>query len=207
MKPQLVWIVVLAAAVGCGTGNSPNTASSDQSDQVAEDLPPASVAPRDGADAAAIDPSQFTIGTPPETICQAFVDLLRRGESGEAEKLLSQESMTQTRRHHLELALPAGPAARYEVGAALYATNQAKLAFVPVSLASEDSSSGGPPMSMMLRYGKYGWKITGMLLTLEEQSQDLISFENPLDVVRIKSLIEGDVRQARVPGADESEYR
>jgi hypothetical protein len=54
---------------------------------------------------------------------------------------------------------------------------------------------------MMLRRGERGWKIAGMLLQSDGVSTDLVSFENPSDVVRIKSMLGTDsepVREAEV---------
>jgi hypothetical protein len=122
---------------------------------------------------------------------------LQHGQASYAEKLLSQESITNTRSHSLDLATPAGPGATYTISPPMYATTQQKIAFVLVEV-HEGENSDGPtqPFTLMLRKGGYGWKISGIMLGSDSETQDLYSFENPLDVERIKSLVDGQQRQA-----------
>ncbi len=201
MRPKLIFVVLLAAIVGCTKSEEPKAASSISPDKVAH---------AESANApSTADVENFTVDTPPEIICRTFVEFLRKGENSNAEKYLSQESIAQTRKHQLDLATPVGPNANHVVGEPMYATNQQKVAFVPVAV-TESGTPGAtsPSFSLMLKKGTYGWKITGILLQADGESQDLFCFENPQDVLKIKGMIDGETRQARIdtPG-EEKRYQ
>lgn len=211
MYTKFALLILMAIVVGCSQTEQPNAASSDSPDKVAigpEEKTPTAT-PHDQSQPHAIDESLLTVDTSPEVICQAFIDFLRLGENSKAEKLLSQDSIAQTRKHKLDLATPAGKDAKYAIGQPSFATNQQKVAFVPVHVdAAGPETSADQSFSMMLKRGIYGWKITGIMLQTASENQDLYSFENPLDVLKIKSMIDGEVRQARLPVAgDQNHYQ
>ena len=202
MKTKLLIFMFAAALLGCAKTSDPNAATSGTGTSVAqsESAKGAETSPQTSPNPVAVDDALITVDTPPEVICRAFIDCLRRGDHSKAEKFLSQESITQTRKHSLDLAMPAGKDAQYTIDAPIFATNQQKIAFVSIEV-TEPPESNVPPQSfsMMLRNGNFGWKIAGMMFGSESTSQDLYSFENPLDVLRIKSMLEGESRQARAP--------
>jgi hypothetical protein len=94
--------------------------------------------------------------------------------------------------------MPGGQDATYNIGEPSFATNEKKVAFVPVTpIEAQTGDASTQPFSLLLKKGKFGWKIVGISLPADDQSQELYSFENPLDVLKIKSLIDGEIRQAR----------
>ena len=188
MRPKLAFVALIAALFGCSKPEEPKAASSAAPDKVAHAESTNSTT--------AIDATNFTIDTPPEIICRSFVEMLRKGENSSAEKLLSQDSIAQTRKHQLDLATPVGKDANYTVGDPMFATNQQKVAFVPVAVSDPGQAAAVSSFSMMLRKGNFGWKITGIMLQADGESQDLFCFENPQDVLKMKSMIDGELRQA-----------
>ncbi len=209
MRSTTLIFFLIVGLIGCTNTDEPNSASSGDSDKVAQADPGGDVNSdlQSGSESSSGDDVLITLETPPEMICRAFIDCLRRGDHAKAEKFLSQESIAQTRKQSLDLAMPAGKDALYTISAPVFATSQQKIAFVSIEVTEPAEPNAPPqPFSMMLRNGSFGWKISGMMLGSESATQDLYSFENPLDVLRIKSMLEGDSRQARVPDAA-GEYR
>lgn len=200
MKRCCATIVLLGLLVGCGQTQGPNEARVGTNDKTAK-LDSARGMSVDSSDSSTVsDDTPITVETPPETICRVFLDCLRNGEHSKAEKFLSQESIAQTRKQSLDLAMPAGKDAQYTISPPMYATSQQKIAFVSIGVSDPTAATSPPGFSMMLKNGSFGWKIAGILFGADEATQDLYSFENPLDVLRIKSMLDGDARQARVEG-------
>jgi hypothetical protein len=194
MRFALLLVGVASLLAGCTTSTVPPSDGSSTSDTPA----PSTAEP--GSESRQSIVESITVDTPPEMICRAFIECLRCGDAARAEKLMSQESITQTRKHALDLAMPAGPNASYSVGVPQYATSQQKIAFVSIDVHDPEAADANTQsFSMMLRNGNFGWKISGIMLGAEGTDQDLFSFENPLDVVRIKSMLDGEERQAMAP--------
>lgn len=211
MKFQLALSVAIVCAAGCSQSNQPTTAGSRSPDQVAtlrgEDSKDRAMSDAESDSATAR--GAITVDSPPEDVCREFIECLRRGDSSRAEKFLSQESISQTRKHSLNLATPAGPGASYSIQPPMFATTQKKIAFVSIEVSETNHQSPEPQaFSMMLRNGSFGWKICGIMLGTQNSGQDLYSFENPMDVMRIKSMIDGDEQHVRAAqSADSNHYQ
>lgn len=136
---------------------------------------------------------EITVDSTPAEVCAMFLAELSLSEVKRAEKLMTQEAVLQIRNCQLELGPPGGPTAEYRLGETQFASGQQRVAFVPCSVVDEYQTQ---EFSMMLRHSPHGWKIAGMLFDSEDQGQDLFSFENPVDVAKIKSMMGQEVRQA-----------
>jgi hypothetical protein len=132
------------------------------------------------------DEIQLAIDSTPELVCEYFIGHLQRENLTKAERCLTQEAMTHIRACELELSAPGGPNAVYRFQPPKFASAKQTVAFVPCVVVDNGQTD---EFSLMLKHGEFGWKIAGMLLPDEHQSADLFSFENPVDVAKIKSMI------------------
>ena len=141
----------------------------------------------------------------PEIVCKAFLALLQKGNRVAAENLLTRSALAVTGRADLQLEPIGTESATYELGAPLYATNKQKLAQVACKIVDVvDGEKSESELTWLVRKQKEGWRISGILLQMEaNQPQDLLSFENYNDVLKIKSSLVGDdsggQRQAAAP--------
>jgi hypothetical protein len=205
MNSRLFSIVLLSILVGCSGPASTKSSPGDATTQASSTNDGVSASSSDGP-SPVVDATSIAVDSPPETICRIFIDYLRLGENSKAEKLMTQEAISQTRKLELDLAAPAGPDANYAVGHAEFATNQQRIAFVPVVVTEGGDSSDMQSFSMMLKFGDFGWKIAGIYLGAHSETQDLLSFENPQDVQRIKSMLESESHQEQAM-ASEKDHR
>ena len=126
----------------------------------------------------------------PEQLCRRFMELLQKDESIKAEALMTRMSQMNTTKEELELKSIGGPSAKFTIGQVSYATLKKELAQVDCKIV--DTSSDDPfemEMTWLVKRQNKSWRISGVMLQLEENSRlDLLSFENLNDVRRIKSI-------------------
>ncbi len=162
-----------------------------------------------GADSPArLAPVEFSADLQPQEVCAKFLTLLTSGDISDAERLLSKRSASVTRQARLTLSAPASASSRFKFDTPQYANNKQQLAMVVCRISDGDETGsavepeGDAEISWMLRKETEGWRITGLVLLDEGLPSDLLSFENPADVEKIRDLLGDDapVRQAAVPG-------
>jgi len=192
-------LTTLVLCTGCGNeasdlasatpkGQSPTTSAEDSvptsvaTSPVTTEASPANIQAK-AEPKAAFDQS-------PERLCQHFMELLQNNDSIKAETLLTRMSQMNTTKEELELKAIGGPTAKFSVGQVRYATQKKELAQVDCKVT--DTSSDDPfemEMTWVVKRNKKSWRISGVMLQLEEDAKiDLLSFENLVDVRRIKSI-------------------
>ena len=131
----------------------------------------------------------------PADICQRFMELLKSGNRIAAENLLTRAALTMTSKAGLQLEPMGGPTATYEMKATRFATIEKKLAQVDCDIVEMvDGEELRTPLTWLVRKQKRGWRISGLLLSLEtDEPRDLLSFENIRDVEKIKTMAAGEI--------------
>ena len=118
------------------------------------------------------------------------MELLQNNDSIKAKTLLTRISQMNTTKEELELKSIGGPSAKFSVGQVRYATQKKELAQVDCKVV--DTSDDDPfemEMTWVVKRNKKSWRISGVMMQLEEDAKiDLLSFENLIDVRRIKSI-------------------
>ncbi|MEM7457571.1 MAG: hypothetical protein AAF456_24775, partial [Planctomycetota bacterium] len=178
-------------APAADSDSNPPTTSVAPSDQTVETSPAAaSTLPPPDAD--------------PGQVCEKFLKLLKANDRMTAEQLLTHSALSVTREAELQLEPPGGPGAEFEIGAIRYATTRQKIAQVDcVVKETIDGEDLETTITWMVRSMDEGWRISGIVLTSEDESlQDLLSFENAQDVARINSMLVGDEASAVEHQAD-----
>ncbi len=144
----------------------------------------------------------------PDVVCRAFLDLLRSDKRLAAENLLTRSALAVTGRADLRLEPLGSDAAKYELGQPQYATNKQVLAQVVCKITDEiDGEKFESDLTWMVRKQNEGWRISGIMIQLEaDQPQDLLSFENYDDVLKIKSSLSDEPveYQAALPSENSS---
>ncbi len=142
--------------------------------------------------------------TSPEAVCQLFMKYLNSGDRVKAERLLTSVAFDTTAKAGLYLQPMGSVDADVTISPAVYATNQQQLAHVECTITEiENGKPIRDELTWMVRKSKSGWRIFGMLLTLEEGRQDFLSLENVQDVDAIL-LMSGDnasMRNAQIDSA------
>jgi len=137
----------------------------------------------------------------PETVCELFMKYLNSGDRVKAERLLTSVAFDTTAKAGLYLQPMGSPEAKVTILPAIYVTNKQQLAHVNCTITEiEDGKPVKDELTWMVRKSKSGWRIFGMLLTLEEGHQDFLSLENVQDVDAILQM-SGDNASARQASA------
>lgn len=138
----------------------------------------------------------------PEAVCQLFMKYLNSGDRVKAERLLTSVAFDTTAKAGLYLQPMGSAEAEVEIQAAFYVTNKQQLAHVPCTITEiEDGKPVKDELTWMVRKSKSGWRIFGMLLTLEKGQQDFLSLENAQDVDAILQM-SGDNASTRQADAN-----
>jgi len=161
-----------------------------------------------GADSPAqLVPVELSADLEPQEVCAKFLELLTNGDISDAERLLSKRSASVTRQARLTLSAPASASSHIRFDTPQYANSKRQLAMVLCHIGIGETGSAvaaeeDAELSWMLRKEPEGWRITGLVLLEEGLPSDLLSFENPSDVEKIRDLLGSDqpVRQATAPG-------
>ena len=125
----------------------------------------------------------------PEAVCRLFMKYLNSGDRVKAERLLTSVAFETTAKAGLYLQPMGSADAKVEIGPALYVTNKQQLAHVGCSITEvEDGNTVEDELTWMVRKSKSGWRIFGMLLTLEDGRRDFLSLENAKDVDAILQM-------------------
>ena len=146
----------------------------------------------------------------PVEVCQRFLELLQAGNRLSAENLLTRSALAVTGRAELKLEPLGGPTAKYNLAEPLYATNKQKLAQVACTVVeSENGETFKTSLTWIVRKRNEGWRISGMMIQLEEGlPPDFLSFENYDDVLKIKGSIDSqEVSTTRQAEASESNLK
>ena len=192
-------LTALVICTGCGKAPSDLAATTPEGDSQtasAEGSVPTSVATSSvttevsPANIQAKPKAQEPFDQSPERLCQHFMELLQNNDSIKAETLLTRISQMNTTKEELELKAIGGSNAKFSVGQVRYATQKKELAQVDCKVT--DTSSDDPfdmEMTWVVKRNKKSWRISGVMLQLEDDAKiDLLSFENLADVRRIKSI-------------------
>ena len=125
----------------------------------------------------------------PEAVCQLFMKYLNSGDRVKAERLLTSVAFETTAKAGLYLQPMGSTEAKVEISPAFYVTNKQQLAHVVCSITEiEDGKTIKDELTWMVRKSKSGWRIFGMLLTLDDGKQDFLSLENAQDVDAILQM-------------------
>lgn len=138
----------------------------------------------------------------PEAVCKLFMKYLNSGDRVKAERLLTSVAFDTTAKAGLYLQPMGSTEAEVEIQSAFYVTNKQQLAHVGCTITEmEDGKPVKDELTWMVRKSKSGWRIFGMLLTLEEGQQDFLSLENAQDVDAILQM-SGDNAATRQANAN-----
>ncbi len=125
----------------------------------------------------------------PEAVCELFMKYLNSGDRVKAERLLTSVAFETTAKAGLYLQPMGSAEAQVKISSAIYVTNKQQLAHVPCTITEiEDGKTITDELTWMVRKSKSGWRIFGMLLTLEDGKQDFLSLENAQDVDAILQM-------------------
>ena len=123
------------------------------------------------------------VDTSPEDVCRLFMKYLNSGDRIKAEHLLTSVAFDTTAKAGLYLQPMGSHDAKVVISPAFYVTNKQQLAHVECSITEiENGEPVKDELTWMVRKGKSGWRIFGMLLTLDGGKQDFLSLENAQDV-------------------------
>lgn len=130
-------------------------------------------------------PAGLTRQTPPDQIVAAFLDALRKGDSGVAEALLTRRAHDETRKRDLTLQELGSPQARFEVGVPKYLGTNKNGAHVNTAWTEEkDGAVISYDVVWALRREDSGWRVAGMGAQLEPgQPLVYLNFEDPDDML------------------------
>jgi hypothetical protein len=145
---------------------------------------------------------ELTVDSKPEEVCQAFLELLARGEDYAARRLLTEAAMIGTARAGLDLDAPGDENTSWSVLPARYATESAGVAQVDCLFRQAGNQDDAVPLTWMLRREPNGWKVFGMITRDANGHPDLLSFENSADLARIHNSIEGGETSRQAAGGD-----
>ena len=145
-----------------------------------------------GSSPASRNEADLTIESSPQEVCREFLRALQKRDLVSAGQLLTSRAIVETHRANLELAFPGGENSSFEVCPPEYASSKQQMAQVDCIIRHPDDSEPFR-LSWMMKLQRSGWKISGMTFQNDQNgSIDLLSFENPLDVARIKSAVSDD---------------
>ncbi|MEM7783225.1 MAG: hypothetical protein AAF939_18300 [Planctomycetota bacterium] len=190
-------LVTFTIVIGCNQGATPEVANV-QSElnktaspiQKTETVAVDSNRGKETKSPAVQDSQPLSQDSTPSQVCQKFMTLLQNGNRIGAENLLTRAALTSTSREGLVLEPLGGPDSKYEFGETRYATNKQNLAQVDCKI--NDFSDGSPfemELTWVIRKQATGWRISGVMLELEPgKVKDFLSFENSLDVIRMKQM-------------------
>jgi len=190
---------VLAGLSGCGGDKKEGEAArnaSDQKQQRADTETTSVAASKPTIETSPADPKSDLPpqNAPPDVVCQTFLALLQSNKRMAAENLLTRTALAVTGRADLQLEPLGSHLAKYELAEPLYATNKLELAQVACKVIDViDGERTESELTWLVRRQNEGWRISGIMLQLEaDKPQDLLSFENYNDVLKIKSSLVGD---------------
>ena len=131
----------------------------------------------------------------PEEVCETFLQALRQGDSLTASQLLTNLAQIQTTKAKLQLESPGGPDAKFDLQGARYATGERKVCQV-TTFVRQPGVDEPVVLNWMMRFQYNGWKISGMSVQFApNEPPDLLSFENPKDLDRIKQSVDEEPTQ------------
>lgn len=155
----------------------------------------------------------------PQTVCRKFLNALQMGNRIAAENLLTRAALQVTGKAGLVLEPLGGPQSRFEVMEPRYATIKNEIAYVDCQITDLDNGvETSFAVSWVVKKQNNGWRISGLLMELEEgRPIKLVSFENLQDVEDIKwraaeafadaNPNDKTTRQANLPSAEDAAIR
>lgn len=139
--------------------------------------------------------SQDPATASPESVCEAFIHRLQHGDRIGAENLLTRAALTTTQRANLTLEPICGRDATITTRPA-GSKHQGKRAAQVECIIAETIDGEETTFSTTWQVGnqtKKGWRVSGMLVPLDESNRmQLLSFESIDDVATIKLLAAGE---------------
>lgn len=191
-----VGMAVIATVTGCG-----ETTPSETAENVPAPAEAAAAVDKDVTTSVAVSATKSEVSpakqeaklpaadASPETVCQMFMKYLNSGDRVKAERLLTSVAFDTTAKAGLYLQPMGSPDAKVTISPAVYVTNKQQLAHVDCMIAEvENGKTIRDQLTWMVRKSKSGWRIFGMLLTLEGGQQDFLSLENVQDVDAILQM-------------------
>lgn len=197
----LTALLLLALCGGTACNSGTPVASTDQpgdANPPAVDLSPTDVP---ASEQAAKLPAK---SASPGEIVAAFLNAARGGDDQTATLLLTAKARSETEREGLVLDPPGTPSMRFEIGKIEISPEDASAAYVN-SVWSETESKSEQTFEVVwvLRKETNGWRIAGMAAETVAGAQPVfLNFEDPQDLLRIKSEVDGEPEPAVVNSTD-----
>lgn len=195
--------------VGCNSGDKPegdkpaaesdSNAVSAKTNSVPTSSAPNIVSPALAQSNSSVSESNDDLG--PAEACERFMSLLQSGQRIGAENMLTRVALTITKKADLNLEPIGGEDATFKIGDVRSATIKNKLAYVDCVVSSKiDGLTEELKLTWLVRKQGTGWRISGVMLPAEnEASPDLLSFENIVDVTRMRNWVSSDVIEGDLP--------
>jgi hypothetical protein len=188
--------VVLIASAGCGESLPPvvTSTASPEAGSVSSVANDVTTSVEVSAVKSEVSPATQVAELPdsdtsPEDVCRLFMKYLNTGQRVKAERLLTSVAFDTTAKAGLYLQPMGGVAAEVQIQPAVYVTNKQQLAHVGCKITETvDGNVIRDELTWMVRKSKSGWRIFGMLLTMDEGRQDFLSLENAQDVDTILQM-------------------
>jgi len=227
--PVLAICLTACGLVGCGQqATDTSAAHSSKADPQAADVNSPTVATEDGVAIGAVPrrqladeplPVGLTKSTGPDEIVVAFLNALRRGDSGVAEALLTRRAREETRKHGLSARPLGSPNAAFSVGVPEYLDAKKNGAHVNTTWTEQQGTSNiHYDIIWALRRHDMGWRVAGMgaqlgpgqpvvYLNFEKPDEMLAKWRDADDAVAAAQAPDSEIRQAQTPQAPTTSYR
>lgn len=195
-------LFVLLFVTACNSGTPvASTETKGDGSQPQVDLFPTTG--RDADQAAAMAKLPGKSATPGEIVA-AFLNAARSGDDQTATLLLTSKARSETEREGLVLDPPGTPSMRFEIGKIEISPEDASAAYVnSVWSETETKSEQTFEVVWVLRKESQGWRIAGMAAETTAGTQPVfLNFEDPQDLLRIKSEVDGEPEPAVVNSTD-----
>ena len=131
----------------------------------------------------------------PESVCRHFVRELNRENSDQFRLLLTSAAINVSSKLNFDLPPIADADTHFELSEPRYASIRKNICYIDCSIESADepNDTGPQKISWMMRKTNSGWRVAGMLVPSKEQSSNLLSFENVVDIKQIQDSLTEEV--------------
>lgn len=126
------------------------------------------------------------INTPVTSVCQDFIHHLNAGDSNVFELLLTPAALNVSNKLKFSLPPLGEENADVKISEPKFSTIRERICFVDCVVSDTEETE----ISLMLRKGKQGWRVAGMMVEgSTQESKNLLSFESVADVVQIRDSL------------------
>jgi hypothetical protein len=173
----MLWVVLLTATLGCGGGDS-----------------------ADSADASTKLSNAVAAATPTEAIGK-FMAAFKEGDDATAESLLTEKARQEADRTQKAISPPGSKTMRFTVGAVEYVSEAKDAAHVACQILDFDPEGEESKYDVIwfLRHEDAGWRVAGVAMKVfEDELPVLYNFEDQDDMDRKMQLVEQEmIRRAQ----------